>query len=125
MSAETIKELRDWIKQRYDDCTVPDEPVKGTYGIVWFLKAKSYSHEFAIKTIDPEYLIKPDRDTNVENLSREFALWMTIPRCYNVVSALHMKFANYYSPSLDTQVTGLPVMHMPKSDGSLDKWISR
>jgi serine/threonine protein kinase len=123
MSTETINELREWIERTYDNCIVHNEPETGTYGIVWFLKAKSHSHEFAIKTIDPKYLINPDQDRNVDNLKREFAIWMTIPHCYNVVSALHIKFANYYSSVLGAQIRGLPVMQMPKSDGSLDKWI--
>ena len=43
-------DLREWLVQYFDDYVVENQPVKGTYGLIWFLsKQNSIPGSFAVK----------------------------------------------------------------------------
>ena len=43
-------DLREWLVQYFDDYVVENQPVKGTYGLIWFLsKQNSIPGYFAVK----------------------------------------------------------------------------
>jgi hypothetical protein len=52
-----VQGLRGWLECRYEDFSVDVEPLHGTYGLIWFMTARSantHPNTFAVKTVDPE-----------------------------------------------------------------------
>lgn len=118
-------DLREWLVKNYPKYAVSDQPVNGTYGIIWFLKAKetnSIPRFLAVKTIDPENGIQPNFRSDVDVLRREFQMWLMLPRHRNVVPALGFESAKFPNNDGIGEIS-LPVMRMPKMDGSLQDWV--
>jgi serine/threonine protein kinase len=119
----TTSDLREWLVDRFHDYVVSDEPVKGTYGLIWFLKAKNSVPPFmAVKTLAPEALTNPKSSNDIDYLRREFRLWMALPQHNNVVTALGFDTARL-SGDHEIDTVSLPVMRMPKLAGSLQDWV--
>ena len=121
----TIRNLREWLVQCHHEYVVADEPVKGTYGLIWFLsnpRPHAYPRALAVKTLDPEALIKVKSAKDIDYLRREFRMWLWLPRHFNVVPALGFDTAHLSSEE-EHETISLPVMRMPKMTGSLQEWI--
>lgn len=119
-----LDNIRNWLRQRYRDYEPDSDPIKGTYGIVWFLHSTRRSLHpsvFAVKTIKPDLaaaIVRPGQE-QIDILHREFRLWLGVPHSINVVPALGLDFA----PVFDHYGRQLPFMRMPKYDGSLLEWV--
>jgi Protein kinase domain len=96
--------------------------VAGTYGLVWFLTDKT-PHTFAVKTVNPEKKPKSGEDI-VENLRREFRIWLDLPSTYNVLSAIGFDIGPFWDSDKEETIE-LPVMRMPTAEGSLRAWVER
>lgn len=119
----TAQEISEWLKRKFRDFSVLGHKV-GTYGLVWFLTHKSISEtEFAVKTVNPEKEPKSGRDI-VEDLRREFRIWLELPRTYNVLGANGLDIGTFYDGERKEKIK-LPFMRMPVAKGSLNDWIKR
>ncbi|TAJ77601.1 MAG: protein kinase family protein [Gallionellaceae bacterium] len=122
----TTDDFRAWLERKYHDYDVAAEPVHGTYGLIWFLTTKSPKSSpkgFAVKTLAPEKIISSKSLVDLANLRREFRMWLALPSTYNVVSALGFDIASLVGVD-GSEVVNLPVMRMPRMDGSLDDWVN-
>jgi hypothetical protein len=123
----TTQALREWLERKYDDCSVAADPVRGTYGLIWFLTRKSpntHPKEFAVKTVVPEDIAEGSKIESLTLLRREFRMWLALPETYNVLPALGFDIATL-SESEQNRSIDLPVMRMPRMKGSLEKWVSK
>jgi serine/threonine protein kinase len=123
--AITNDSIREWLNRRFPDDNCEDTPLKGTYGLIWFLNAKrqpTHPPSFAIKTVQPETLGDVRHSTDIENIMREFRIWIELPQTYNVVSAFGVEIATIVDPD-SGQLMKLPLMKMPRLEGSLDDWL--
>ena len=123
----TTDDLRKWLERKYHDFALADEPVHGTYGLIWFLTRKSpnsSSETFAVKTIAPEKIVDPKSADDLGNLRREFRMWLELPHTYNVVSALGFDIA-YLPTGKQGESVSVPVMRMPRMTGSLENWVGK
>jgi serine/threonine protein kinase len=121
----TSNELRDWLASHFHDCDVTDEPVKGTYGLIWFLSYQdqnTYPDSFAVKTLAPELLAKHISSNDLEYLKREFRLWLELPTHRNVLGAFRFEIAQLFAENGIDEVY-IPVMLMPRMEGSLQVWV--
>lgn len=113
----TTNDLRVWLERKYHNFEVAALPVHGTYGLVWFLKAKSPTSipkGFAVKTLAPEKVISSkslDSD-DLDNLRREFRMWLALPGTYNVLTAIGFDVASLGAGG-DAGNMNIPVMRMP------------
>jgi hypothetical protein len=57
-------------------------------------------------------------------LRREFRMWLALPHTYNVLPALGFDFAHLSDDTLNASID-LPVMRMPRMDGSLEEWVTK
>ena len=123
----TTQGLREWLEREYDGYAVEGEPVHGTYGLIWFLLARSGDRAapatFAVKTVVPEKITQGSTLDEVKFLRREFRIWLALPHTYNVLPALGFDFA-YLSDGWNAPIH-LPVMRMPRMDGSLQEWVRK
>jgi serine/threonine protein kinase len=121
----TTDGVRDWLENKFHDFDLYEEPVRGTYGLIWFLKQRNFGNqEFAVKTVPPESLSEDIKSLDVDYLRREFRLWLRIQPHLNVVPALGFDNAVLTDPSSGKDVV-IPVMRMPKMDGSLEEWVGK
>jgi len=61
MSGIKTSDLRDWLTLKYHDYSVSEEPLKGTYGLILFLKHGAHpTNSFAVKTLAPENVVNPE-----------------------------------------------------------------
>lgn len=124
--AITTLALRKWLEREYHGYAVEGEPVHGTYGLIWFLTAKSGNpvvpETFAVKTVVPEKITQGSTLDEVKFLRREFRIWLALPSTYNVLPAFGFDFAYLSDGSASIN---LPVMRMPRMDGSLQEWVSK
>lgn len=119
----TTTALREWLVRHYHDYVVADEPVIGTYGLIWFLsKPDSIPGAFAVKTLAPEALRIPKSSNDIDYLRREFRLWLALPSHLNVVPALGFDTA-HLSSDQEGEIISLPIMRMPRMLGSLQDWV--
>jgi hypothetical protein len=121
----TTQALREWLERTYDGYAVEGEPAHGTYGLIWFLTARSANPaKFAVKTVAPEKIAQGSTADDVTFLRREFRMWLALPHTYNVLPALGFDFAHLSDDTLNASVD-LPVMRMPRMDGSLEEWVTK
>jgi serine/threonine protein kinase len=119
----TTRDLREWLVHHFYDYVVEEEPIKGTYGLIWFLSAKkSFPRTLAIKTLAPEALTNPETSKDIIYLRREFRMWLDLPNHINVIPALGFDTACLSSNNKIDSVR-LPIMRMPKMAGSLQDWV--
>jgi serine/threonine protein kinase len=120
----TTQALREWLERNYHDCSIEPDPVYGTYGQIWFLTTKSAypAKKFAVKTVTPEKLTQGLTVDDVKFLRREFRMWLGLPETYNVLPALGFDFAHLSDGII---AIDLPVMRMPRMNGSLQEWVSK
>lgn len=124
MGVATTSDLREWLVQHFHDYVVEDQPVKGTYGLIWFLSKKnSVPGVFAVKTLAPEAMVDPKKASDIDYLRREFRMWLAVPSHLNVVPALGFDTA-HLSSGIESAAVSLPVMRMPKMTGSLQEWVA-
>jgi serine/threonine protein kinase len=117
----TVQEIRRWLERKFMDFSVSDHLV-GTYGLVWFLTHKSFPEtKFAVKTVNPEKRPKLGQDM-VENLRREFRIWLELPCTYNVLAANGIDIGTFSDGERKEKIK-LPFMRMPVAEGSLKDWI--
>jgi len=122
-----LANIREWLDKHYDGYSVEPEPVRGTYGLIWFLNATSPNispKSFAVKTVDPNRASKLSTPDDIATLRREFRMWLALPATYNVLPALGFDIATF-SDSETNQSVNLPFMRMPRMAGSLDTWTSK
>ncbi len=111
----TTNDLREWLVQHYHDYVVADEPVRGTYGLIWFLsKPDSIPGVFAVKTQAPEALTTPKSANDIDYLRREFRMWLALPPHLNVVPALGFDTA-HLTDDQEKEAISLPGMLCPRS----------
>lgn len=123
MGVATTSDLWKWLVRHFHDYVVEDEPVEGTYGQIWFLsKPNTIPGEFAVKTLAPEAMADPKKDSDIDYLRREFRMWLALPPHLNVVPALGFETAQL-SSGIESEAIRIPIMRMPKMDGSLQEWI--
>jgi serine/threonine protein kinase len=125
----TIDFLKLWISVHgFADWDLEDEFTRGTYGLVFFLNAKNPNtspKSIALKTLDPEDL--PKTPKALDELQREFAMWLRLPDHENVLRAGILKRAKF--PAGDSfapdgiRWVEMPVMQMARMDGCLSAWI--
>jgi hypothetical protein len=87
----TTQALRVWLERKHDGYAVEGDPVHGTYGLIWFLNAKSPNTlpgTFAVKTVDPKKVARESKRDEVADLRREFRMWLALPQTYDVLPAL-------------------------------------
>jgi serine/threonine protein kinase len=125
-----IDNLREWIENKYYDYSIDGEHVKGTYGLIWFLKANKASHipkTRALKTLNPDNLTNIEKLKDVDYLRRELRMLMELPKTYNVISAIKIDIARL--PVTKTKFDQnqsflyLPVLMMERMEGDLRSWI--
>jgi len=116
----TTKDVYHWLVRQYHNYTVHADPLKGTYGLIWFLSGNSGS--FAVKTLAPERLADAASRLDAEYLRREFRIWLALPPTHNVLSASGFDIATFGSDKSENKVQ-LPVMRMPRRLGSLQDWV--
>jgi hypothetical protein len=122
-----LEDLREWLDEQYDGYSVEPEPAKGTYGLIWFLNAKSPNTlpgTFAVKTVDPNRVSKVSKTDDVANLRREFRMWLALPTTHNVLPAFGFDIA-HFTEREGNQTINLPFMRMPRMAGSLETWVSK
>jgi serine/threonine protein kinase len=122
-----VQGLRDWLEWRYEDFSVDAEPLHGTYGLIWFMTARSantHPNTFAVKTVDPERVARASGRDEVADLRREFRMWLALPPTHNVLPALGFDIATL-ADSIQTRSIDLPLMRMPRMHGSLQDWVSK
>jgi len=123
----TTQALREWLERTYDGYSVDADQQRGTYGLIWFLTARSantHPAKFAVKTVDPEKIAEASTADDVTHLRREFRMWLALPQTYNVLPALGFDIA-CLSDDTGNRSIDLPVMRMPHMDGSLLDWVSK
>jgi serine/threonine protein kinase len=121
----TTEFLKFAIESEFDEFNISDGPISGTYGQIWFLKAKSSARspqEIALKTMPPEDLKSLEDDNALEVLKREFNMWLSMPKHLNVVSAFGFEFLPLYNEETKSSIE-LPIMKMAKFIGSLEHWV--
>lgn len=117
-------ELRNFLVKKFPGHIVDDVPIKGTYGQIWLISDKMRPEwGFAIKTLPPEKLVDPDSLNDMDYLKREFRMWLELPRHLNVVPALGFDIVPFSLQNNDTPVR-LPIMRMPRLQGSLEDWVN-
>ena len=63
----TTNDLQEWLVRRFHDYVVSAEPVEGTYGLIWFLRAlNSVPGEIAVKTLTPETIENPKSARDID-----------------------------------------------------------
>jgi serine/threonine protein kinase len=121
----TSNDLRQWLTNHFHDYDVVDEPVKGTYGLIWFLSHRhenSHPKTIAVKTIAPELLAQQKSSSDLEYLKREFRIWLELPPHRNVLQAFRFEIAQL-STIGEVEDVCIPVMVMPHMEGSLQVWV--
>lgn len=125
-----IDRLREWIEHRFNDYVIEGDPVTGTYGLIWFIKAKQnnfYPQTRALKTLNPDDLMDSNNLQDIDYLKREFRMWMELPPTFNVIGGIKIYIARL--PTIktvldqDTSFVDLPVMMMERMKGNLKSWI--
>ena len=119
----TDQEICEWIERKFKDFSV-SKRLSGKYGLVWFLTHKSFPKtEFAVKTVKTEKELASGQDI-VQNLRREFRIWLELPRTYNVLGANGIDVGTFWDGERKEEIK-LPFMRMPVAKGSLKDWIER
>lgn len=121
--------LKQWITVHgFHDWELEDEVVRGSYGLVFLLNDKHSgmgSRGIAVKTLDPDKL--PKEPKTLDELQREFAMWIRLPDHDNVLRAGIFKRAKFPVPYSSTpdeiRWMEIPVMQMARMDGCLSEWI--
>ncbi len=126
-----VDKLREWIEHKFHDYAIDGAPVKGTYGLIWFIKAKQdniFPQTRALKTLNPDDLIDSGNLQDVDYLKREFRMWLELPPTYNVISGIKLYIARLPITQVaferETSFIELPVMVMERMEGDLKSWIS-
>lgn len=122
--SDILDAIRTWLTTRYTDYKIESE-ISGTYGLIFVLTALHDIHpkSFAIKTIDPK-LLDPTKRDHLADLQREFRLWLELRQTYNVLPAIGFDIAEIYDGDSKRHYK-IPMMRMPKMDGSLQDWIDK
>ena len=112
------------MSRHFAEWVLSEEPVIGTYGVVWFMRRSGQHIDpqwLAVKTLDPDRLTEQTTEADLEYLRREFRQWLELPSHYNVLTAGGFDLLDVHDD--DRASVRLPVMKMMKMDGSLAEWV--
>jgi serine/threonine protein kinase len=126
-AATGIDSLREWITLKFNDYVIDGTPVNGTYGLIWFIKAKEsnvHPQARALKTLNPDDLTDLSNLQDVVYLEREFRMWMELKPTYNVINPTNLYFAHLPTiRATSNKILKLPVMMMARMKGDLRSWV--
>jgi len=124
-----IDAIKLWISAHgFPGYEIEGEPVWGTYGLVFLLNAAfsgASPQSIAVKTFDPNQL--PEKPSTLQELQREFAMWLRLPDHANVLRAGRLKTAILQVPDPSapraTRKIEMPLMQMERMDGCISSWV--